>query len=86
MEALRLIHEDGGQDGLLLNQFGDIARRDLGRRIVRPHGGGGHHVDCRGELVVNPMGQFVDKGPFIQAGAGVPAVLVTTIAYIYYTV
>ncbi len=54
--------------GLLLKQFGDIAQRDLGLRIVRPHGGGGHHVDCRGELVVNPVGQFADKGPFIQVG------------------
>ena len=42
--------------GLLLKQFGDIAQRDLGLRMLRPHGGGGHHIDRRGELVVNPVG------------------------------
>ena len=54
--------------GLLLKQFGDIAQRDLGFRMLRPHGGGSHQIDGRGELVVDPVGQLADKGPFIQVG------------------
>jgi hypothetical protein len=42
--------------GLLLKQFGDIPQRDLGFRMLRPHGGGSHQIDGRGELVVDPVG------------------------------
>jgi hypothetical protein len=62
--------------GLLLKQFGDIApvrpwppNCSPARQRRSPR--------CRGELVVNPMGQFADKGPFIQVGL-CAAVLVTT--------
>jgi len=53
---------------LLLKQFDDIAQRGFGLHMVRPHGGRGHHIDCRGKLVVNPMGQLADENPFIEVG------------------
>ncbi len=64
--------KDAMHIGLLLKQFDDIAQRDLGLQMVRAHGGGGHHIDCRGELVVNSMRQLADKDPFIDGRADVP--------------
>ena len=53
---------------MLMKQIDDVAQLFLGVDIVRPDGLESDEVDDRGELVLDAVIQFVQKGSSLQGG------------------
>ena len=53
---------------MLVQQINDVAKLFLGVDIFGPDGLEGDKVDDRGEIVVDPMVQLIQKGSLFRGG------------------